>query len=293
MSKKYGTACGVWGDIIVGLGYFKNIIGKGEILYLGNNQQIIDYLNCQDFITNVIKLNVDEDDWKNYWVYTVFKKALEHNKEYTAEPKDPFYKFGYKDSQFDLTHLHFELAQPDQPIYQWEGKKLPEYAEEWAREKSKELPDKFYLYQPYSFNSNNPKNHWPHWNSLTGHINNYTNKNLVLIGHNWLSGIDKYSKNMFHPKIINLYNQVPSMLHIFALAKYAKGVITTSNSLAHWCQIANIPCVVICNNKSSRPEYIYRRVLEWPTITCINHDQSMQDAFNTIGEKLFILDSLI
>lgn len=293
MIDKYGTACGVWGDIIVGLGYFKNIIGKGKILYLGNNKQVIEYLEAQPFITEVKQLPVPDEDWKKYWIYTVFKYKIDYDPEFTAEPKDPFYKLGYSDKQFEITHLNYDLAQSDQPIYQWEGDKLPSYVEEWAENKAKELPENFYLFQPYSFNSNRPSDHWPHWNSLAGHINNFTNKNLVLIGHEWLPGIHKYSMNMFAGKIINLYNGIPSMLHIFALAKYAKGVITTSNSLGHWCQIANIPCVIICNTKSSRPNYIYRRVLDWPTITCLDYDTSMNEAFNVIGEKLFSLESWI
>jgi ADP-heptose:LPS heptosyltransferase len=293
MSAKYGTACGVWGDIIVGLGYFKNTIGKGEILYLGNNQQVVDYLECQPFITKVKQLSVPEEEWKKYWIYTVFKYTIKQDPTFTAEPKDPFYKLGYTDKNFELTHLHYDLAQSDQPIYQWEGDNLPDYAEEWAEEKAKELPEFFYLYQPFSFNSNTPDDHWPHWDSLSRHIASYTNKNLVLIGHNWLPGIDRRSQNILNSKVINLYNQVPSMLHIFALAKRATGVITTSNSLGHWCQIANIPCVIICNTKSSRPHYIYRRVLEWPTITCVNHDQDMITAYNAIGENLFSLESLI
>ena len=52
MIKKYGTACGVWGDIIVGLGYFKNIIGQGEILYLGNNKQYKNKTSVLDIIRN-------------------------------------------------------------------------------------------------------------------------------------------------------------------------------------------------------------------------------------------------
>ena len=90
MIKKYGTACGVWGDIIVGLGYFKNIIGQGEILYLGNNKQVVDYLKCQPFITDVRQLAVSEEEWKKYWIYTVFKYTIEHDPDYKAEPKDPF-----------------------------------------------------------------------------------------------------------------------------------------------------------------------------------------------------------
>jgi ADP-heptose:LPS heptosyltransferase len=293
MITKYGTACGVWGDIIVGLGYFKNIIGKGEILYLGNNKQVVDYLKCQPFITDVRQLAVPEEEWKKYWIYTVFKYTIEHDPNYTAQPRDPFLLAGYKENMFEVTHLHYDLAKPDQPIYQWEGDNLPDYAEEWAAEFRKTLPENFYLFQPYSFNSNRPSDHWPHWDALAAHINTYTNKNLVLIGHEWLDGIHKYSRNMNSPKIINLYNQIPSMLHIFALAKYATGVITTSNSLGHWCQIANIPCVIICNTKSSRPHYIYRRVLEWPTITCVHHDKSLNDAFNAIGETLFSRESWI
>ncbi|NCZ80913.1 MAG: phosphoglycerate kinase, partial [Actinobacteria bacterium] len=123
-----------------------------------------------------------KEEWKKYWIYTVFKYTIKQDPTFTAEPKDPFYKLGYTDKNFELTHLHYDLAQSDQPIYQWEGDNLPAYAEEWAEEKAKELPEFFYLYQPFSFNSNTPDDHWPHWDSLSRHIASYTNKNLVLIG---------------------------------------------------------------------------------------------------------------
>ena len=287
--SKYGTACGVWGDIIVGLGYFKHHIGSGEILYLGNNKQVTDYLECQPFIKRVINVPVtNEEDWKKYWIYTVFGYAVDHDPNYHIEVKDPFFRAGYKESQFTITHLHQELALPEQPIYQWEGNDLPKYAKDWAKEFAKTLPENFILFQPFSFNSNRPQDHWPHWDQLASMITSYTNQNLVLIGHGWLPGIANRSKNILSDKIINLYEKIPSMLHVFALAEYAGGIITTSNSLGHWCQIANIPCVIICNTKSSRPHYIYRRVLEWPTITCIHHDTELEEAFNIVCESALV-----
>jgi hypothetical protein len=95
--SKYGTACGVWGDIIVGLGYFKHHIGQGDILYLGNNPQVIDYLECQPFIKKVIKVPVSvEEEWKKYWIYTVFGYTVDNDPTYHVEVKDPFLKAGYK-----------------------------------------------------------------------------------------------------------------------------------------------------------------------------------------------------
>jgi hypothetical protein len=92
---------------------------------------------------------------------------------------------------------------------------------------------------------------------------------------------------MLGPDTISLYNEIPSMMHIFALARYATGVITTSNSLAHWCQIDDIPCLVICNRKSTRQNYIFRRVLNWPTIDFVEFLDDVEFAFNKVSETVF------
>lgn len=289
----YGTACGVWGDILTGLGFFLNDIGEGKILYLGNNDLIVDFLKEQPFITQVKKLQVDEQLWRRYWIYSVFQKISDEFPNYMPNPEDPFLDLGMKPTDFKITHLTYEKARPEQPIYQWQNAKLPKYVEKWAEETAKTLPKNFYLYQPYSFNSNAPDDHWPHWNDLTKMILTRTNKNLVLIGHNWIPKVHNNFNYFDSNRIHSLYNQAPSMLHIFALAKYAVGSIATSNSLAHWCQIQNLPCAVISNRKSTRPLYYFRRVLEWPTIKIAEYDASVQEAFNVCGDGVFSFEKSI
>lgn len=291
--NKWGTACGVWGDIIVGLGYFKEYIGSGKILYLGNNNEIVDFLKVQTFITDVKKVPIDEYEWRRYWIYTVFNKTPDNYRDYKTTVESPFLNSGYKPEEFMITHLTLEKAKIDQPIFQWTGVKLPDYVEEWAQEKIKTLPKHFYLFQPFSFNSNSASDHWRDWDQLAKLIIQRTNHKLVLIGHSWPPDCQTRSKIMFDKRIISLYNQVPSMMHIFALAKYATGVITTSNSLAHWCQAANLPCLVICNRKSTRKEYIFRRVLDWPTIGICEYDSNVETAYNMCGEWIFSNDKTI
>ena len=289
----YGTACGVWGDILTGLGFFLNDIGEGKILYLGNNDLIVDFLKEQPFIKQVKKLQVDEKLWRRYWIYSVFHKISDEYPDYMPKPEDPFLNQGLKQSEFKITHLTYDKAQPDQPIYQWQNAKLPKYIEDWARETAKTLPKNFYLYQPYSFNSNSPDDHWPYWNELTDLLLKRTNKNLVIIGNNWIPSVYRSFQYFESNKIFSLYNQTPSMLHVFGLAKYAVGTITTSNSLAHWCQIQNLPCTVISNRKSTRKHYYFRRVLEWPTIEIAEFSSSIQQAFNACGDGVFKYEKLI
>jgi hypothetical protein len=291
--NKWGTACGVWGDIIVGLGYFKEYIGSGKILYLGNNDQIVDFLKAQTFITDVKKVPIDEYEWRRYWIYTVFNKTPKNMPEYKTTVDAPFLKAGFQNNEYIISHLTLDKAKPDQPIYQWTNAKLPSYVEEWAKEKAKTLPEKFYLYQPFSLNSNSVSDHWKDWDRLTSLIITRTNNKLVLVCHNWPPDLKTRSKVMFNQKIISLYNEVPSMMHIFALAKYATAIITTSNSLAHWCQASNLPCLVICNRKSTREQYIFRRVLEWPTIGMVEYTDDAETAYNKCGEWAFSHDHTI
>ena len=56
MSKTWGTTCGVWGDVIVNYGYFLDRIKEGKLLYLGNNDQIVEFLKCQPNVKDVIKV---------------------------------------------------------------------------------------------------------------------------------------------------------------------------------------------------------------------------------------------
>jgi hypothetical protein len=286
--SKWGTTNGVWGDVIVGLGYFLDKIKEGRILYLGNNDQIIQFLNCQPFITEVKKLPViDEREWQKYWMYTVFNQTFKEDPNFKSYPEEPFIKAGMSKDSFKITHLTLEDSRITAPIYQWHGVKLPRDVKDWAKNVAKTLPKEFYLFQPYSFNSNSPTDHWQDWNALAHYITTRTNKKLVLVGHNWIPKMESLSSAMFDPKIISLYNQAPSMLHIFALARYATGTITTSNSLAHWCQIDDLPCMVICNRKSTRPNYIFRRVLEWPTLKFIEFEDDVDFAFNKVSEDVF------
>ena len=74
MSEKWGTACGVWGDIIVGLGLFLDRVGKGNILYLGNSDEIVEFLECQPFINKVKKYNFI-DMLKNYPIINKYYKS--------------------------------------------------------------------------------------------------------------------------------------------------------------------------------------------------------------------------
>jgi hypothetical protein len=285
---KVGTACGVWGDIIVGLGYFLERIKEGKIIYLGNNEEIIKFLKCQPFITNVHHLPVAEElEWKKYWLYTVFNLRWGNDTSYVSYPEEPFLKAGFDKNSFQITHLTIEDCKVDKPIYQWHGAKLPDDVSLWAAEMANKLPREFYLFQPYSFNSNNPNDHWQHWDALAQLITKRTNKKLVVIGNDWLPKIDYYSPNILGTNTISLYNEIPSMMHIFALARHAKGIITTSNSLAHWCQIDDLPCLVICNRKSTRPNYLFRKVLKWPTLDFVEFADDVEYAFNKVSEFIF------
>jgi hypothetical protein len=285
--KKLGTTCGTWGDIIVNLGYFLNEIKEGKILYLGNNLQIMKFLEIQPFIKDVIRIETDELSWQKYWIYTVFKQTFPDDIHYKITTEAPFIKAGYDPKNFEITHLTFEDTKVDAPIYQWHGVKLPEDVKAWAEEMASKLPNEFYLFQPYSFNSNNPLQHWPDWNYLCGLITARTNKKLVLIGNDWEPRIEELSNKILSNDLISLYNNTPSMLHVFALARHARGIITTSNSLAHWCQIDDLPCSVICNKKSSKQNYIFRRVLNWPTLDVMHYETDVESAFNRISEKVF------
>lgn len=281
-STKWGTISGVWGDIIVSLGYFKEKIGHGNIIYLGNNKAIVDFLSCQDFIHEVKQIPesiVNAENWNQYWMQAVFSPDSK------IDDMFPYLSSGISKDIIVPTHITYKLMQPDQPVVQWSGGNLPVYAKDWASEYRKQLPKWFFIFQPYSLNSNPLHRHWNYWKYLALQLESYTPHAYVTVGTNWFPVMKNkvYDTPQFH----NMVDKIPDMACVMALAELSSGIITTSNSLAHWAQVQSIPSVVICNKTSSRDEYMYRRVLEWPSLTVLHHDSSLDDAFNTVGERLF------
>jgi hypothetical protein len=80
--------------------------------------------------------------------------------------------------------------------------------------------------------------HWPYWNDALKWLLEETGQTFALVGVGYTVDGDP------HPRLRDLLNCAPSMEHIFALAEHAKGVVTTSNALAHYCAMQRIPCLI-------------------------------------------------
>ena len=157
---------------------------------------------------------------------------------------------------------------------------LPQECYEWANRMASQLSDDFFIVQPYSINSTTKEAHWPHWHELIQWISGDFSQDYVLAGNNWDSHL---YQGMGHVK--NMVNHFPTVCHLYALAEKSKGVITTSNSLAHWCVSQNVPVTVIANIVSSEPNYFFRKVIHGDCVIYFTYYSPFQRVVFSLNER--------
>ena len=277
----WGTSFGAWGDMLCGLAYFRKRIGEGNIIYYGKNVGIPKFLAAQPFIGEVI--HVVPKDTASYKHFIERDVHMYQPEEAALLPMLEGTGFGVGDVV--RTHLEQNVLYAE-TVELWEGGLLPGDVRAWAARTAEGLPKRFYIVQPFSLNSNSYSNHWPGWGGLMNRLLAQTAQRYVLVGHEVEDCLSKTGIGVRdrakHPYLTDLTNECPSMMHLFALASHAQGVITTSNSLAHWCQNQGLPCVVLCNSTSSRPDYFFRKVLNTPTLKVLHRDATVDDAMESI-----------
>lgn len=239
---KWGTVCGHWGDVLLSLQRYKEIVGEGNIVYLGPFSEIVDFLKTQSFIHDVVHLT--EPHFLDVLI-PVFRNQKRNWKKIFDPNND------IPEDKFISTHLTCE-------VNLWYDPQLSEEAVKWADEFAKTLPEVFFLIQPYSFASVEAKNHWSHWGQFIEKYVANSPFTFVLAGHNWPSEMQVFD----HPRLINMVGNVPSVQHLYALSDRATGVISTSNSLAHWCVAKCKPITIMCNEICSHNDYYFRQALE-------------------------------
>lgn len=277
---RYGTCAGAWGDVICSLGNFRKHVGSGGVIFFGNDPTIVDFLACQEFIETVEYVRPAAGfDWiPSFW------NPMVNTPSPPFDPLDIITR-GLTIPRQLITPTHHNYASANTAVNFWSGGQLPEEAYLWADKICESLPRRFYMVQPYSLNSNGYNRHWPYWGTLMQNLLDSTAVSLVLVGNNLPQKLWG-NRPGNHANLIDLIGKIPSMAHVFALSEKSNGIITTSNSLAHWCQVQSLPTVVCCNTTSSQHEYYFRKSLDWPTLTCLDHSSSLNDALFAVHERL-------
>jgi hypothetical protein len=276
----WGTAYGAWGDVLCSLGYFQKRVGEGGVIYFGHQVGMKQFLEAQPFITEVRTASAPPGfDWSRFV----------ENEDVPLEKRTfdglPIITGGSGVPPNEVVRCHLDYELKREPIRQWWGARLPAEVEEWAKGMRAKLPSQFRLFQPYSLNSNGYNRHWRGWGDLMRRMLSHSAVPMVMTGHGLPTDLWGHRPPP-QPGFIDLTEQLPSMMHAFALAQMSIGVVTTSNSLAHWCQIQSVPAVVVCNRTSSQPGYFFRRMQECPTLTNFDWDASVADVLSAIHARI-------
>lgn len=263
---KYGICLGPWGDIICALGHFYQLTPNKECLYYGYlspQQSVLDFLNAQKYISKahfVVPADMETYRSSNRLMWNTSAsvrregiiKALSHT--------------CYNPDQVEDTNLNYGFSgynAPDIPLAPQID--LPNYCTEWAQDVALYLPRPFYLVQPYSVNTNHMNDHWPHWSEYLRWLVHDQNKHFVTCGVNWNDNIVSKLHNT-----TRLVGKTPSVMHMWALASLADGVITTSNSLAHYCAVNKLRTIVLAAERNSEPTEYFHHVIKGQSILFFN-----------------------
>lgn len=258
---KWGTLLGSWGDVIVQLGIFRERVGVGGVIFYGGDPALVEFLEAQDCVTEVRWTVPKPNEFQNTlnlaWNEATYLEALTIMLEGTGvDPEDV--------EHTQLKAIHSATWDNIIPIYK--GLKLPEECTAWAKSMVKHLPRPIFLIQPYSIRTNGWLAHWPYWGNLLQWLFADRDATYIVCGSGW-------GTELFEPvsNVINLVNQTPSQAFVFALASECEGVITTSNSLAHYSVSQEIPCVTLCARNSAEPNSVFNKTLICPTNDVISY----------------------
>ena len=253
---RWGVVNGSWGDVIAGLQFFRDRIGRGNVIYYGDDPSIAEFLRCQSFIDEVIfvapsasvdPLEIHFSVWGNGGRLS---SSILEELEPCGVPRDLLVGCG-----FDWNHPH--------PTCIREPLSLPEEVERWAQTQVGDRGKPTYLLMPYSFHSTRKEDHWPHWYEFMQTLFAASDAQFILAGQAW-SG-KPFEK---HVNVKNLIGQTPTMMHVMALARFCRATITTSNGLGLWCGSQTLPAIVIANQECSDDTQYFAKVFQnlasWP-----------------------------
>ena len=246
----WGLAVGVWGDMLAACGNLRALHKHGGMIYMGFSTQIVAFLERQPFVRKVIHLepvsDMQWDEWVN--MFCVYRAPVQIINEDLKLPKG--------------TVVQTNMIDMNIPPTRWHGARLDKKHVDAAHGRMLDAinpiqyGEEFILVQPYSLVGVRESDHYFHWQRVIDYLMTYTKYRIIVIGQNFtVENDDNY-------RVINLVDKTASMEELYALARYAKTVVTTSNSLSMWCAMEHIPAVVLGSNAFG-PGNPYRYWIEY------------------------------
>lgn len=264
MMKRYGLVNGTWGDVICGLGYFQREFPEGgNIIYYGSVKYISEFLSAQSFIHDLVCIEP-----RTYEDYSETLQLLWHPEHVDEGVARVLAGSRITKDQVVNTTVKFDFARE----YETENLpvashlQIPDHASDWAADFARNLGRPFYILQPYSINTVGERSHYPYWRDVIEWIVRDKSKHFVIVGRGWPASIYEGFEN-----VTNLVDKAPTMSHVFGLSNHSAGVITTSNSLAHWCVSQSISTACIATMRSSEPTHFFHRILKGDHITVFGY----------------------
>lgn len=259
---RYGTAIGNWGDVICSLGFFQERLGHGGIVYYGGTPGMQEFLECQTFIDDV-KItrhkNIEEFQltMQNLWTPELYQQGLLTILGNTNVHPDDVINTALDFNESTNYNTKYPIVR---------NLVLPQDAREWAARIAQDIPRPFYLLQPYSINTVNKEAHWPHWWEYILWLIRDQNKTFVTVGRDW----DDTPLTQFNNTVC-LAHKTPTMCHVFALAELSDGIITTSNSLAHFCTAQNLNAIICGNIRNTDPKDFFTKIIQGDTVKLFSY----------------------
>lgn len=270
------TAFGHWGDIFCCVGVMKAKMKqtgqeKVNVLYVGPDMNIVDWLQLQPFVDEVIGIKSDNGDfYKKFWFAT------------SRPDSEPMLWLGMLWEQirglpgpekFTQTHINSQWfeTRTGLPAQLWHGGVLPEKeamaAGELMRKHLPIKPKTLIHIHPVSTWSEAANNHWPHWLAAIEWLIEKTPHTYVLTGLHPIMFLPQ------SPRLVNLIGETKSNLEVMTINSFCDGIISTPNNVALWSVIEKQKCLCVGNLATQFLSSYYRRFLQkGENLTYLNVD---------------------
>lgn len=259
--EKYAFIAGAWGDTQVSLKEVEKT-GIEKIIVATGEKDIENFLLAQDFINEVIKIDFPPVLWH---MAVINRNNLDEYLSIVIKKQVTVVNCAFNSSN---NFIRYDLSK---------NVKIDEKSKQWSENISKELPKDFILFYPYSVANSAPKEvHWPHWEQLLTYLLKKSN-NIVMCGQNVdLSHFDQYDN------FYDLSNITSSFQQVFALAFYAKQIITTHNGLSFFCVSNELPTTVIFNAHANSYFNGFNRSINGNNLKKIDYNSTLLEAISIL-----------
>ena len=251
--KHWALVAAAWGDVICSLNAVKEA-GIRKVIYFGFMEGMKEFLEAQTFIDRVYvissrELGLSFDNFSVCW-----DRLLHHNNVSDDVLAKILKAAGCDVLPEEVLNACMDITQKTHPLQQVKNIKCSENALKWLRSVQDSLPANYFLVNPYSFQSATLEDHWPHWDAYLAWLFRQEAKFVVC-------GEAPNSKFYGMGNVVNLCGVTPSADCVMALAQQSRGVITTINNLAHFCNGNDIRALVLHNAAASRAFDYFDRIL--------------------------------